>query len=166
MAHEVMTVSWLIRDGEILLGFKKVRLGKGLYNGYGGHFDPEQDTSLDMTAEREFLEETRAKDKTGGIVVIKQEKVGILIVTYENSDFVAELHYYVVTKFTGKPYETEEMIPEWFSLDKIPYSQMWPNALVTLPLALAGKKFIGTFVMDDPKSQKRISSHIAEVRFI
>ncbi|MFH1366496.1 MAG: 8-oxo-dGTP diphosphatase [Patescibacteria group bacterium] len=159
--NQVMSVCWLIAKGKILLGLKKVvetsPLGHGLYNGFGGHNEPPD--SIEETAMGEFKAES-------GLSVIRMKKAGILVVSYQKSDLIAELHYYVVTEYDGEPKETEEMIPKWFPLDKIPYEQMWPSDKEILPPVLAGKKFIGTFVMDDPKSQKRISSHIAEVKII
>jgi ADP-ribose pyrophosphatase YjhB (NUDIX family) len=161
MSQQVMTVCWLITNGKILLGLKKALktspLGHGLYNGFGGHNEPPE--SIDDTAKRELKAES-------GLSAIRMRKAGILVARYQKSDFIAELYFYLVTEYAGKPVETEEMIPRWFPLDKIPYAQMWSSDQEILPLVLAGKKFIGIFVMDEPKSRKKIRSHIAEVKFI
>lgn len=40
---------------------------------------------------------------------------------------------------------SEEMKPEWFSYDSIPYDTMWPDDRYWIPIMLAGKHFIGRF---------------------
>lgn len=161
MSHQVMSVCWLITKGKILLGLKKAvetsPLGHGLYNGFGGHNEPPE--SIEDTARREFKAES-------GLSVIRMRKAGILIVSYQKSDLIVELHFYLVTEYAGLPKETDEMIPRWFPLNKIPYEHMWSSDKEILPQVLAGKKFIGTFVMDDPKSRKKISSQITEVKIL
>ena len=47
---------------------------------------------------------------------------------------VLEVHIYKLTDFTGEPTETEEMRPEWFSFDEIPFSQMWSDDEHWFPL--------------------------------
>ncbi|MCX6765359.1 MAG: hypothetical protein NT136_00065 [Candidatus Moranbacteria bacterium] len=50
-----------------------------------------------------------------------------------------------ISRFEGKPIETEEMKPQWFSIDAIPYEHMWPDDPYWLPLLLSGKNFQGNF---------------------
>lgn len=38
-----------------------------------------------------------------------------------------------------------EMKPQWFDLDKIPYSEMWADDVFWFPLMLQKKKFFGYF---------------------
>ena len=38
-----------------------------------------------------------------------------------------------------------EMAPRWFSVDQIPYSEMWPDDKHWFPLFLQGSKFSGYF---------------------
>jgi hypothetical protein len=43
----------------------------------------------------------------------------------------------------GEPEETEEMKPEWFDLDKIPYHEMWKGDDQWIPKVIENKKFKG-----------------------
>jgi len=38
------------------------------------------------------------------------------------------------------------MLPQWFDLDKIPYSKMWPDNQIWWPLFLEGKKIKADFL--------------------
>lgn len=38
-----------------------------------------------------------------------------------------------------------EMRPQWFDLDKIPFSEMWADDVLWFPLMLQKKKFLGYF---------------------
>ena len=40
---------------------------------------------------------------------------------------------------------TEEMRPEWFSYDNIPFDTMWPDDRIWFPLFLKGQQFLGEF---------------------
>jgi hypothetical protein len=59
------------------------------------------------------------------------------------------VHVFRVDRFSGEPVETEEMRPEWFPVDAIPYDQMWPDDRYWLPLFLAGKKFRTRFLFGE-----------------
>lgn len=144
-----MTVSWFVRRGKILLGLKKLRLGAGLYNGFGGQVEPGE--AIDQAAIREFKEETR------GMRVLRQEEIGRVTVRFQESDLVVKLHFFLVTKGCGEPAENEEMKPEWFSLGKIPYDRMWPTDRICLPLAIKGLKFTGHFLLDNPEQRRLVS---------
>lgn len=155
MGKIVMTVCYLITNSRILLGWKKTSLGAGLYNGPGGKVDPKE--QIDENAIREFGEET------GGMNALALTKVGIILITYEESDLIAELHLFRVTKWNGEPQETREMIPEWFPTNRIPYPQMWPNDSHSLPCILSGKMVAGHFHLDSPTSRQIIRYWLDEV---
>ena len=48
--------------------------------------------------------------------------------------------------------ETEEMKPQWFLRNKIPYDSMWPDDPYWIPLMLEGKNFTGSFLFDSEGS--------------
>jgi mutator protein MutT len=69
-------------------------------------------------------------------------------------------HIFVTTEWEGEPVETEEMRPQWFTLENIPYDSMWPDDKLWLPILLAGKKFKGDITVDNNVVTKQT---IAEV---
>lgn len=119
----------------ILLGMKKRRFGEGWWNGYGGKVNDGE--TIEQAADREIREETR------GIRALRFDKRGILNFEFEGDPVLLEVHVFRVTQFEGEPEETEEMKPRWFSLDDIPYDEMWPADRYWIPLLLAEKKFLG-----------------------
>ena len=129
------------RDGEILLGMKKRGFGAGRWNGFGGKL--EEGESIESAAARELKEE--ADIEAGGM-----EKVGILEFSFLHDPKLLEVHVFKITDFTGEPIETEEMRPQWFAFDHIPFHQMWSDDEFWLPLLLDGKKFKGRFLFDRP----------------
>lgn len=138
-----LTLCMVHQGNKILLGMKKRRFGAGRWNGFGGKLDVGE--TIEQAAIREMNEEV-------GIVPIDLEERGVINFEFENDNVVLEVHIFSVTKFTGEPVETEEMRPQWFDTDKIPYEQMWSDDIYWLPLFLQGKKFKGTFLFDKPST--------------
>lgn len=133
-----MTLCVIQQESKLLLGMKKRGFGAGRWNGFGGKVGV--DEAIEAAASRELLEEA-------GIVADSFDKVGVIEFEFQNNkDEILEVHIFKVTEFSGQPAETEEMKPQWFSLDEIPYTEMWPDDIYWLPLFLAGKKFSGKFL--------------------
>jgi 8-oxo-dGTP diphosphatase/2-hydroxy-dATP diphosphatase len=133
MNRKLLTLAFAIEDGRILLGMKKRGLGKGRWNGFGGKVQDGE--SIAAAAKRETAEEC-------GIAIMEMEKVGIHEFEFESErGTILEVHVFRITRFAGTPVETEEMCPHWFSLQAIPYDDMWADDRYWLPLFLAGKKF-------------------------
>jgi 8-oxo-dGTP diphosphatase len=130
------TLTFVIRDGQILLIHKKRGLGAGKINGPGGRLDPGE-TPL-QCAIREVQEELHVTP-TG------LQPAGQLFFQFTDG---LTLHGYVYTAadITGTPQETDEAIPLWLPLDRIPYERMWADDHTWLPHVLAGKKFIGRYL--------------------
>jgi len=140
---EVETTLLLLRkDNQIMLAMKKRGFGTGKYNGVGGKLEPNETPEEAMS--REAYEEIC-------ITPTEYEKVGIMdfIEHYKGNKEHLIFHLYVATKWDGEPQETEEMKPEWFDIDKIPYDQMFTDDRYWLPLVLAGKKINGYFEFDE-----------------
>lgn len=134
----------IVHQGQkILLGMKKVGLGAGRWNGFGGKVEPGE--AIDVAAVRELREEVCIETSD-----IRQK--GVLEFSFENSPKTLEVHVFETTKFTGTPKETNEMIPRWFDVTKIPYEQMWSDDIHWLPLLLASKTFRGKFHFDQPST--------------
>lgn len=150
METKILTLCCVLENSQILLGeIKKEGVLKGKYNGFGGKL--EQGESIEEAAKRELWEEagiTPHDMKKRGIVMFEFEK--------ENNPFegkpLVEVHIFSVSKYEGEPRETEEMRPEWFSLEKIPYDMMWPDDKYWLPMLLSGKNFEGKFFLTDTQT--------------
>jgi 8-oxo-dGTP diphosphatase len=132
------TLLFVIRDGRILLIRKKRGLGAGKINGPGGRIQPGE-TAQDC-AIREVREE--------------------LCITARNARFAGTLRFqfldgysiqaevFTSDGFDGTPTETDEAVPLWFPVDRLPYDEMWPDDRLWMPLMFAGRAFRGRFVFD------------------
>lgn len=114
-------------------GARKIQ-AVGLWNGYGGKFDPVKgDTTMEDCAVRETEEESRLHIEKKGLV-----RAGII--AFINPNAVIKCHFYFATEFTGKARNTREMRRHrWFWIRRLPYeSMMDTDALFGLPLLLSG----------------------------
>ncbi|OQR94634.1 hypothetical protein ACHHYP_01022 [Achlya hypogyna] len=137
------TLAFVLRNNEdgaqILLGTKKRGFGLGKLIGFGGKIEP-SDASVADAAARELMEEAN--------IVVRgsdMQPVGSLVYTFENQPQVMHMHVFVATAFEGEPAESDEMRPEWFQCDAIPYDDMWADERFWLPALLEGKTVVGQF---------------------
>lgn len=135
----IPTTLTLIHDKDrILLGMKKRGFGAGRWNGFGGKLEVGE--TVEEAAKREMLQES-------GITILSMEKVGTLDFEFEaKPGDIIEVNIFRVIEWKGKPVEGEEMKPEWFPVNEIPFDHMWPDDRYWVPLFLAGKKVTGKFL--------------------
>lgn len=131
----------IVREGEVLLGMKKRGFGAGRWNGFGGKLEGEE--TVEEAVVREVTEEV-------SLLPTEMEKVGVLEFAFQNDPIVLEVHVFKVTAYEGEPVESEEMRPEWFTWDEVPFSQMWKDDEYWFPYLRVGKKFKGRFLFDKP----------------
>ncbi len=143
------TLMFIVRDGEVLLIRKKRGIGAGKINAPGGKFEPGE-TAL-QCALRETEEEVHVK-------VLDPVEMGEVSFSFQ-CGATPEIHGHVflATRFEGTPAETEEALPQWVPLDKIPYEEMWEDDRYWLPHMLAGRKFNARFVFE---GDRMISRHV------
>lgn len=134
-----VTLLYIIKDGRVLLIRSKRGMSKGKWNGPGGHV--EDGESPADAAIRETSEET-------GVTPLGAEHAGFNEF-YIGEECAMKAHIFVARDFSGEPKETDEGVPQWFPVDKIPLAGMWPDDSVWMPLMLAGKKFDGKFYYDE-----------------
>ena len=139
-----LTLCIPIKNNKVLLGMKKRGFGAGRWNGFGGKM--EEGETIEQATLRELYEEVGIKDG-------KLNKVGVLDFSFRNDEKkVLEVHIFKLTDFREEPRETEEMKPQWFFLNEIPFSQMWSDDKFWFPFLLNGKLFKGEFMFDRPSN--------------
>lgn len=159
MMHRA-TVCFLTRDQHILLARKKKKIGKGLWNGYGG-FEEAEDATIEHTAVREMKEEIGVSANPSAL-----EKIGV--VRYSNQSEggrlkEVEVHFYLVAEWDGEPHSGEEMdTPTWFTCDALPLDEMLPTDRMWLPRALQGTRFVG--VVHHGENKEVVSADFKEVQ--
>lgn len=130
-----MTLGFVLKGEQILLGLKKRGFGKGYWNGFGGKLLT--DESLEEGMKRELEEEC-------GLLIKAFKKAAFLEFVFADGKRI-DGHVFLINDFSGDLIETDEMRPEWFNLNQIPFKQMWEDDILWLPFVLAGKQLSGKF---------------------
>lgn len=123
-----------LRDDQVLLGHKLRGFGAGKIVGIGGKVEPGE--SLAQAAVRELHEEA-------GLTV---DPTDADLAAYLDFRFPHRpawdmtSHVFVVRRWAGQVRACEEIRPEWFVVDALPYPQMWDEGRVWLPHVLRGER--------------------------
>ena len=144
---KIFTLCVVHRRPHVLLGMKKRGFGIGKWNGFGGKVEKGETT--EVAARRELLEES-------GLKADLFECVGILDFAWNDKPEEMEVHVFLARDIQGEPTESDEMRPEWFHTDEIPFQTMWADDKHWMPMLLGDKKFKGRFVFD---GQNQILEH-------
>jgi 8-oxo-dGTP diphosphatase len=132
------TLLFVVRDGQVLLIQKKRGLGAGKINGPGGRLHNGE--SPLQGAIREVQEELCVTplgvEHSGELAFQFVDGLSIHVEVFRASDCA------------GEPQETDEAVPLWTPLDRIPFESMWADDRHWIPLMLARKKFSGRFLFD------------------
>jgi 8-oxo-dGTP diphosphatase len=133
---------------EILLAMKKRGFGSGRINGVGGKVE------VGESVEQAVLRE--AREEIGVEVDIKDlVKFGEINFSFENKiDWNQTVHIFTTEIWTDDIVESEEMKPEWFAVENIPYEHMWDDDKHWLPQILAGKYVKANCFFDDNQKVK------------
>ncbi|KAF7323834.1 S-adenosyl-L-methionine-dependent methyltransferase [Mycena kentingensis (nom. inval.)] len=124
------TNAFVIQGSDILLGFKKRGLGVNKYNGFGGKVEPGE-SALDA-ALRELKEEAG--------IEAPLELAGTLLFVVPGEKW-AHIDIFRAESYSGALTESDEMRPEWFSVDNLPFDSMWDSDRHWLPLLLGKTPF-------------------------
>lgn len=135
---DVATLLFVLRGEEVLLIRKKRGLGAGKFNGPGGRLEPGE-TPL-ACAIREVEEELCVTPRD-------IEACGELSFQFVDG-YALHAHLFRAYAFDGVPTETDEATPHWFSVDQLPFEEMWQDDRLWLPRVLARENVRGWFVFD------------------
>ncbi len=148
--NKISTLCVIHQSPKILLGMKKRGFGAGRWNGFGGKLN--EGETIEEALKRETKEEA-------GVEINDFDKVGIIEFEFKGNPEILEVHIFRVSDFSGEPAESEEMKPQWFNQDALPFDSMWPDDIHWFPFFLSGKKFRGRFLFgkNDVILEKRLS---------
>eukprot|EP00818_Percolomonas_sp_WS_P004108 CAMPEP_0117441044 /NCGR_PEP_ID=MMETSP0759-20121206/3417_1 /TAXON_ID=63605 /ORGANISM="Percolomonas cosmopolitus, Strain WS" /LENGTH=232 /DNA_ID=CAMNT_0005232857 /DNA_START=7 /DNA_END=705 /DNA_ORIENTATION=+ len=169
-----LTLIFIIKKQKILLAMKKRGFGMGRWNGFGGKIEAEKDASVREGALRELHEESFIHELPkkapfnciGRIFFNFQEEL-------EKSLFVVWVFCCVIRDESDEQLveeqlrESEEMKPQWFAFDEIPYDSMWPDDKLWVPILLENaqkKDNIAGFeaFFDFPESFDEIGEYVID----
>jgi len=133
------TLLFVIQEGRILLIRKKRGLGAGKINGPGGRVEAGETPA--EGALRELEEE---------LCIVGGAPTWCGHHQFEFTDgYRLFVEVFKTNEYRGEPAETEEAIPLWFDVDKIPFDEMWADDIYWFPHLLAGRHFRGKYLFRD-----------------
>ncbi len=142
---------YILKGAHVLLAMKKRGFGQGKWNGPGGKIEFGENAKL--AAGREVKEEIGVrptlKDPLGTILYHDAVQGNWRVTVFRTEEY------------EGDPIETDEMKPQWWPVDAIPYEQMWLGDDQWMPYVVSGHKFEAEMWFDG--NQKNIKNDIRPV---
>jgi len=128
---------------DVLLAMKKRGFGQGKWNAPGGKIEDAKNEDWEEAVARETKEEI-------GVNPVDLYKVAELTFLFPNKKEWNQLvHVYICEEWEGEPKESEEMKPQWFKKEEIPYNNMFGADIFWVPKILSGKKVKVIVVYDN-----------------
>ncbi len=157
MTKIITNLGIIHKNDQVLLGMKKRGFGAGRWNGYGG-----------KVLEGENIEDALCREvaEEAGIELTNVAKHGVIDFELQDTGDVFEVNIYKISDYKGEPKETEEMLPQWFKIEELPFDKMWPTDVHWIPLLLEGKKFKGGVILDKQSSAEYASKVISKNIFV
>ncbi|MEK7537446.1 MAG: 8-oxo-dGTP diphosphatase [Patescibacteria group bacterium] len=139
------TLVYIFKGNQVLLAMKKRGFGQGKWNGAGGKLKAGE--TARAAAKREVKEEIEVD------VTLAEPQGRIHFHDPGGKEWL--VHVFRTEEYQGEPRETEEMRPQWWPVEAIPYDQCWADDRVWLPRLIQGKKFEAeVWLADDGSLQK------------
>ncbi len=135
-----MSLLFLLRENEVLLGRKKRGFAEGRWLGIGGKLEPGE--TVQQTAVRETLEEV-------GVRPLELTRMATVNFYFPHKPaWNQQVCVFTSRRWEGTPTESEEMAPQWFDSSALPLDAMWTDARHWLPQVLAGATLRADFTFD------------------
>jgi len=132
MLTPTSTLVFALRDGQVLLGYKKRGLGAGKITGIGGKIEAGE--SIRAAAVRELAEEAGLTAHPEALLPVAD-----LDFRFPNkASWEMVVRAFITTEWTGEPTECDEIAPLWSPLEALPFARMWDDGQYWLPGALRG----------------------------
>ncbi|EAR95349.2 NUDIX hydrolase (macronuclear) [Tetrahymena thermophila SB210] len=147
------TTCYLIQENKVLLGFKKRGFGIAKWNGFGGKVDSNE--TILQGAIREMQEECN-------ITPTKLKFVGLIKYTLPKLKMIILSHQFIISEYEGSIQESEEMRPQWFEFQNIPFQDMWCENHIWFGDLLKQNYFYGEYTMDGPEDLYSSMNKIVE----
>jgi len=135
---ETAVLTFIRREGKLLLILKKRGLGHGKFNAPGGRLEAGE--TPEQAAVRETQEEV-------GLTPQHLHPAGQLDFAFTDG-YSLRCHVFTSDGFEGTLTETDEADPFWCDETDIPYGRMWADDRIWIPLMLEGRRFEARFVFD------------------
>ena len=138
---KILTLVLIINQEKqrVLLGMKKRGFGEGWWNGFGGKL--KKGESIEECAERETLEEC-------GLKLEKFEQIGKMVFEFVGDPVLLDVTVFRSDEYSGELVESEEMRPQWFNFDDVPFDKMWPDDHLWYPYLFKNQKFTAKYLFE------------------
>jgi 8-oxo-dGTP diphosphatase len=135
---DTAVLTFIRREGQLLLILKKRGLGHGKFNAPGGRLEAGE------TPEQAAVRETQEEVKLTPLNLCFAGQLDFAFV----DGYSLRCHVFTSDACEGTPGETDEAVPFWCDETEIPYGRMWSDDRLWIPLMLQGRRFEAQFIFD------------------
>jgi 8-oxo-dGTP diphosphatase len=133
----LVTLCIPLSGDNVLLGMKKKGFGEGRWTGFGGKV--QEGETVAEAAARELQEEC-------GIIAHHDTLRKVAVIDFyfaDTPEWNQQMHVFTAESWSGKPEESDEMIPAWYPRSALPFEKMWVDDELWLGRVLAGEVLRG-----------------------